>query len=137
MLLLLLQVINHGVPHDVMIEMRASCSSFFQQPPEMRNIYRSQSFDDPLAYSTSFNPAKEKANDWKDVLYVRDFPGNPVDGFGIAPDVCRFHLTLFYAFFQTLCCILFLFYICWVLWGSKTLNLKSQTPRFWIREPRT
>ena len=89
------QVVNHGVPQHVMEEMKASCLRFFQQPPELRNIYRSQSFKDPVAYSTSFNPAKEKANDWKDVLYVRDFPQNPVDGFSIAPDVCRFFFLFF------------------------------------------
>jgi hypothetical protein len=79
----------------VLEEMKASCSRFFQQPWELRNMYRSQSFEDPVAYSTSFNPDKEKANDWKDVLYVRDFPKNPVDGFSIAPDICRFLLLSF------------------------------------------
>jgi hypothetical protein len=94
------------VPQHVVEEMKASCSRFFQQPWELRNMYRSQSFEDPVAYSTSFNPGKEKANDWKDVLYVRDFPENLVDGFSIAPGICRFLLlsfslpfSVFFAFF--------------------------------------
>lgn len=82
------QVTNHGVPQEIVDGMRAACRNFFGQPAAERNRFRSQNFEAPVAYATSFNPHLEKARDWKDVFYVRDLPGK-CNGFDEAPEICK------------------------------------------------
>lgn len=83
-----LQVVNHGVPQDLLDRMRAACHKFFGQSAEERFRFRSQNVEDGVAYSTSFNPGQEKVRDWKDVLYIRDLPGK-CNGFEKAPEICK------------------------------------------------
>ncbi|KAH1084054.1 hypothetical protein J1N35_023815 [Gossypium stocksii] len=70
------QVINHGVPVDLLESLKDTANKFFGLPPEQKAVYRSEVSPTPLVkYGTSFVPEKEKALEWKDYIslqYVND-----------------------------------------------------------------
>ncbi|KAG4177142.1 hypothetical protein ERO13_A11G291541v2 [Gossypium hirsutum] len=70
------QVINHGVPVDLLESLKDTAHKFFGLPPEQKAVYRSEVSPTPLVkYGTSFVPEKEKALEWKDYIslqYVND-----------------------------------------------------------------
>ncbi|KAF8780188.1 hypothetical protein HU200_001853 [Digitaria exilis] len=80
------QVVNHGVPLELMAAMLAVAYDFFRLPPEEKAKLYS---DDPakkMRLSTSFNVRKETVRNWRDYLrlhchpleqYVPDWPTNP------------------------------------------------------------
>ncbi|KAG2555182.1 hypothetical protein PVAP13_9KG564000 [Panicum virgatum] len=80
------QVINHGVPVELMDAMLAVAYDFFRLPPEEKAKLYS---DDPakkMRLSTSFNVRKETVHNWRDYLrlhchpleqYVPGWPANP------------------------------------------------------------
>lgn len=57
------QVVNHGVPVEVMESVKTAAREFFGQPPEKKAVYRKG-----VRYGTSFLPQIEKALEWKDYL---------------------------------------------------------------------
>ena len=58
------QVVNHGVPVELLESLKDAAHKFFCQTPEKKAIYRG-----PLVkYGTSFVPEKEKALEWKDYI---------------------------------------------------------------------
>lgn len=58
------QVVNHGVPVELLESLKDAAHNFFAQTPEKKAIYRSP----PVKYGTSFAPEKEKALEWKDYI---------------------------------------------------------------------
>ncbi|KAK8633308.1 hypothetical protein V6N13_014154 [Hibiscus sabdariffa] len=70
------QVINHGVPVELLESLKDTAHKFFGLAPERKAVYRSGVSPTPLVkYGTSFVPEKEKALEWKDYIslqYVND-----------------------------------------------------------------
>ncbi|XP_050233393.1 scopoletin 8-hydroxylase-like [Mercurialis annua] len=70
------QVVNHGVPAELLESLKVAAHSFFNLPPEKKAMYCKGASPSPLVkYSTSFVPEKEKALEWKDyisMIYATD-----------------------------------------------------------------
>lgn len=63
------QVVNHGVPVELLESLKESAHRFFEQPPEKKAVYRKGASPSPFVkYGTSFVPDKEKALEWKDFI---------------------------------------------------------------------
>jgi hypothetical protein len=58
------QVVNHGVPVELLESLKDAAHKFFCQTPEKKAVYRGP----PVKYGTSFVPEKEKALEWKDYI---------------------------------------------------------------------
>ncbi|XP_060200974.1 feruloyl CoA ortho-hydroxylase F6H1-3-like [Lycium barbarum] len=70
------QIINHGIPLEVLDNVKAATYRFFKQSAEEKNKH-SKDFSPThnVRYGTSFTPQAEKALEWKDYLslfYVSD-----------------------------------------------------------------
>nr|GMD20638.1 feruloyl CoA ortho-hydroxylase 1-like [Ipomoea batatas] len=70
------QVVNHGVPVELLEDLKEEAHKFFNQTPEKKSIYLKGVSPNPLVkYGTSFVPEKEKALEWKDyvsMVYTND-----------------------------------------------------------------
>ena len=63
------QVVNHGVPVELLESLKDTAHKFFGQPAEKKAIYCKGVSPTPLVkYGTSFVPEKEKALEWKDYI---------------------------------------------------------------------
>ncbi|KAJ0568817.1 putative oxoglutarate/iron-dependent dioxygenase, non-heme dioxygenase domain-containing protein [Helianthus annuus] len=63
------QVVNHGVPLEVLESLKVTAHQFFGQPAEKKAVYLKEVSPSPLVkYGTSFVPENEKSLEWKDVL---------------------------------------------------------------------
>ncbi|KAJ6305246.1 hypothetical protein OIU78_020731 [Salix suchowensis] len=63
------QVMNHGVPVELLESLKDAANNFFGQPPEKKAVYRKGVSPSPsVKYGTSFVPDKEKALEWKDYI---------------------------------------------------------------------
>ncbi|CAI9106609.1 OLC1v1005803C1 [Oldenlandia corymbosa var. corymbosa] len=63
------QVVNHGIPADLLESLKQAAHQFFTQPPDEKAIYLPGEGRSRLVkYGTSFSPEKEKALEWKDYL---------------------------------------------------------------------
>uniref|UniRef100_A0A804UKQ4 Fe2OG dioxygenase domain-containing protein n=1 Tax=Zea mays TaxID=4577 RepID=A0A804UKQ4_MAIZE len=67
------QLINHGVPDDVMEAMKASIQSFFALPAEAKQQYRQQA-GQLEGYGQLFVVSEDQKLDWADVLYLNTQP---------------------------------------------------------------
>ncbi|XVF18730.1 hypothetical protein REPUB_Repub11eG0048200 [Reevesia pubescens] len=66
------QVVNHGLPIDLLESLKETAHRFFSLPPERRAVYRAEVSPTPLVtYGSSFVPSKEKAFEWRDYLSMR------------------------------------------------------------------
>ncbi|GLU17990.1 hypothetical protein SLE2022_343140 [Rubroshorea leprosula] len=82
------QVVNHGVPLELLESLKESAHAFFGQLPEKKAVYRKDVSPSPLVtYGTSFVPEKEKALEWKD--YVSMKYTNDTDALQYWPNECR------------------------------------------------
>nr|XP_028954689.1 scopoletin 8-hydroxylase-like [Malus domestica] len=63
------QVLNHGMPLELLESLKSSANDFFGQAPENKAAYRKGVSPSPyVKYGTSFVPENEKALEWKDYL---------------------------------------------------------------------
>ncbi|MBA0849264.1 hypothetical protein Goshw_013617 [Gossypium schwendimanii] len=63
------QVVNHGVPIELLDSLKQTAHNFFGLPPERKSVYRKEVSPSPLVkYGTSFVPKKEKAWNGKTIL---------------------------------------------------------------------
>lgn len=67
-LLVWVQVTNHGIPSDVIRNMAEAGKSFFELPFEERSKYMSADMYAPVRYGTSFNQNKDRVFCWRDFL---------------------------------------------------------------------
>lgn len=63
------QIINHGVPLEVLENVKDATYRFYEQPPEEKVKYtKENSPTKHVRYGSSFNAEAEKALEWKDYL---------------------------------------------------------------------
>ncbi|CAI9770560.1 unnamed protein product [Fraxinus pennsylvanica] len=82
------QVVNHGVPVELLESLKEAAHKFFAQPPEKKAIYLKAVSPSPLIkYGTSFVPEKEKALEWKD--YISMTYTNDTEALEHWPNQCK------------------------------------------------
>lgn len=83
------QIINHGIPLEVLDAVKDATYRFFRQSAEKKNKHsKENSTTNNVRYGTSFTPQAEKALEWKDYLslfYVSDD-----EAAALWPSACRF-----------------------------------------------
>ncbi|XP_064994111.1 flavanone 3-dioxygenase 2-like isoform X1 [Musa acuminata AAA Group] len=92
------QVVNHGVPVELMLAMMAVASEFFGLPPEEKAKHYSDDPTKKMRLSTSFNIRKETVRNWRDYLrlhcypleeFVPGWPSNPASFKEVVSGYCR------------------------------------------------
>ncbi|PWA58959.1 Non-heme dioxygenase N-terminal domain-containing protein [Artemisia annua] len=82
------QVVNHGVPLELLESLKMSAHQFFNQPSEKKAVYLKGVSPSPMVkYGTSFVPEKEKALEWKD--YISMIYTNDADALEFWPNECK------------------------------------------------
>ncbi|ONI11977.1 hypothetical protein PRUPE_4G138300 [Prunus persica] len=82
------QVVNHGMPVELLESLKNAAHDFFGQAPEKKAAYRKGVSPSPyVKYGTSFVPEKEKALEWKD--YVSMVYSSDVDALTYWPNECK------------------------------------------------
>ncbi|KAM7250676.1 hypothetical protein ACFE04_022559 [Oxalis oulophora] len=82
------QVVNHGVPLELLELLKETAHEFFGQSPEKKAVYRKGVSPSPLVkYGTSFVPEKEEALEWKD--YVSMVYTNDEEALQAWPNQCK------------------------------------------------
>lgn len=82
------QVVNHGVPVELLERLKDAAHRFFNQSPEKKAVYLKGVSPSPLVkYGTSFVPEKEKALEWKDYLSMI-YTGD-ADALNYWPEGCK------------------------------------------------
>ncbi|XP_071701461.1 scopoletin 8-hydroxylase-like [Rutidosis leptorrhynchoides] len=82
------QVVNHGVPLELLESLKVAAHQFFNQPVEKKAVYlKGVSPSRMVKYGTSFVPEKEKALEWKD--YVSMIYSNDIDALKFWPNECK------------------------------------------------
>ncbi|KAM7257258.1 hypothetical protein ACFE04_012999 [Oxalis oulophora] len=81
------QVVNHGIPNDVMESVIGSIRGFHEQPAEVKSPYYGREMTSGFAYASNLDLYQSKAASWRDSIRVRVGPTFPnPDDF---PEVCR------------------------------------------------
>lgn len=81
------QVVNHGVPLELLEQLKLAAHRFFCMSPEQKKAVGQRN----VKYGTSFAPEKEKALEWKD--YVSMGYTNDEDALQYWPDLCKYACT--------------------------------------------
>ncbi|KAK9056387.1 hypothetical protein SSX86_027477 [Deinandra increscens subsp. villosa] len=82
------QVVNHGVPLELLESLKVAAHEFFGQPAEKKAAYLKGVSPSPLVrYGTSFVPEIEKALEWKD--YISMTFTNDADALDFWPNGCK------------------------------------------------
>jgi feruloyl-CoA ortho-hydroxylase len=82
------QVVNHGLPVELLESLKDAANNFFGQAPEKKAAYRKGVSPSPyVKYGTSFVPEKEKALEWKD--YVSMVYTSDADALSHWPNECK------------------------------------------------
>lgn len=95
------QIINHGIPLQVLENITDAAHSFFGLPNEQRSkYYKGASPSETVFLATSFSPQAEVALEWRDYLSFQYIPGND-QASALWPPVCKY--VIFGIFFFTFC----------------------------------
>ena len=82
------QIVNHGVPLEVLENLKNAAHSFFQLPSEERKKYlKENSPSEAVCLGTSFSPQAEKVLEWKDLLRLSWVSEDQASAFW--PPVCK------------------------------------------------
>ncbi|KAL6206058.1 hypothetical protein ACLB2K_023309 [Fragaria x ananassa] len=82
------QVVNHGLPQELLESLKDAANKFFGQAPGKKAAYRKGVSPSPyVMYGTSFVPEKEKALEWKD--YVSMVYSSDADALSHWPNECK------------------------------------------------
>lgn len=82
------QLVNHGIPSDVVNSMIDVSKRFFQLPYEERSKYMTSDMKASVRYGTSFSQSKDKVFCWRDFLKLMchplpdilpNWPSSPMD----------------------------------------------------------
>ncbi|XP_038682615.1 bi-functional coumaroyl CoA and feruloyl CoA ortho-hydroxylase F6H2-1-1-like isoform X1 [Tripterygium wilfordii] len=83
------QIINHGLPIELLESMKSAVHGFFGLPNEERRKYwKGQSVSNTVFLTTSFSPQSEKVLEWKDSLNFHYKPGDN-ESSASWPPVCK------------------------------------------------
>ena len=83
------QVVNHGVPLELLESLKGAAHIFFSLPPEEKAVYCTGVSPSPkVKYGTSFVPEKEKALEWKD--YISMVYSTDDDALQYWPNQCKY-----------------------------------------------
>jgi len=92
------QVVNHGVPLELLESLKDAAHTFFSLPPEKKAVYCSGVSPSPrVKYGTSFVPEKEKALEWKD--YISMTFSSEEEALQYWPNQCKYDLPSTLLFF--------------------------------------
>ncbi|PON56155.1 Isopenicillin N synthase [Parasponia andersonii] len=72
------QLVNHGIPSEVIDNMMEVSTRFFELPFVERAKYMSSDMKSPVRYGTSFNQSKDKVFCWRDFLKLMCHPPSDV-----------------------------------------------------------
>ncbi|RDX61844.1 Feruloyl CoA ortho-hydroxylase 1 [Mucuna pruriens] len=82
------QVVNHGVPLQLLESLKDAAHTFFNLPAEKKAVYRAGVSPSPMIkLGTSFVPEKEKAWEWKD--YISMVYSSDEDALQYWPNQCK------------------------------------------------
>lgn len=85
------QVVNHGVPIQVLEHVKEAVHCFFSLPPEKKAVYlKGKTPWANVFYGTSFSPETEESLEWKD--YLSHIYTNDDEAMQFWPLECRFVL---------------------------------------------
>lgn len=68
------QLVNHGIPDEVIRNMMNGSKRFFEQPLVEREKYMSSDIGNPVRYGTSFNQTRDGVLCWRDFLKLVCYP---------------------------------------------------------------
>lgn len=63
-----MQLVNHGIPNEVISNMMDVARRFFELPLAEREKYMSADMNKPVRYGTSFNQTTDSVFCWRDFL---------------------------------------------------------------------
>ncbi|XP_026380610.1 1-aminocyclopropane-1-carboxylate oxidase homolog 4-like [Papaver somniferum] len=81
------QILNHGVPTDVLDRTISSIKAFNEQSNEIKSKYYGREMGKGIAFSTNFDLFQSKAASWRDTLQMKTGPTPP--HFDHIPEICR------------------------------------------------
>ncbi|WJX71316.1 hypothetical protein P8452_55322 [Trifolium repens] len=64
------QIVNHGIPINVLDDLKASVHRFFELPVEVKKSVKENSPPEVVRLATSFSPHAESVLEWKDYLQL-------------------------------------------------------------------
>ncbi|KAM3277039.1 hypothetical protein ACQJBY_045063 [Aegilops geniculata] len=82
-----IQVVNHGVPGEVMSEMLAAVRSFNEEPAEARRPYHTRDTGRRVRYHSNYDLFRSPAANWRDTLVLDMAPTGPAPE--EIPPACR------------------------------------------------
>ncbi|XP_043705105.1 1-aminocyclopropane-1-carboxylate oxidase homolog 1-like [Telopea speciosissima] len=71
------QVINHGVPSDVINSTIDAIKAFNEQPMEVKSQYYTRDLGRGVSFATNFDLYQSKAASWRDTIHVSFSPTSP------------------------------------------------------------
>ncbi|PHU06422.1 1-aminocyclopropane-1-carboxylate oxidase -like protein 3 [Capsicum chinense] len=81
------QVINHGIPSDVLEEMIQGARSFHEQDTEIKKQWYTREFTKKVVYNSNFDLYSAPATNWRDTFFCIMAPNPP--SFEELPQICR------------------------------------------------
>ncbi|PHT25474.1 1-aminocyclopropane-1-carboxylate oxidase -like protein [Capsicum baccatum] len=81
------QVINHGIPSDVLEEMIRGARSFHEQNTEIKKKWYTREFTKKVVYNSNFDLYSAPATNWRDTFFCIMAPNPP--SFEELPQICR------------------------------------------------
>ncbi|KAM0985427.1 hypothetical protein FF1_012790 [Malus domestica] len=81
------QIANHGIPVDVLEEMKHGARGFFEQDTQVKKELYTRDHSRPVLYNTNFDLFSAPAATWRDSfgIYMAPNPPKPED----LPEICR------------------------------------------------
>ncbi|KAK6911340.1 Isopenicillin N synthase-like, Fe(2+) 2OG dioxygenase domain [Dillenia turbinata] len=71
------QVVNHGIPHEVLDEMIEGVRRFNEQPLEVKQEFYSRDYSRKVRFNSNFDLYQAKAANWRDSLFCSMTPNPP------------------------------------------------------------